>query len=116
MQFFQETTKYKDNIPGGIYLLDDGKSRMYAFIAAGSGAVKTFKAPITISTRGRTFKAVPNTFNYIMPGKELSKNLTWKVKGSKGDIYTVEKTEHGMVCSCSGFKFRGRCRHISEIK
>ena len=116
MQFFQETTKYKEDIPSGIYLLNDSKSRMYAFIPHGSDTVKTFKAPIAISTRGRTFKAVPNTFNYTMPGKELSKNPTWKVLGSKGDIYTVEKTEHGMVCSCSGFKFRGRCRHISEIK
>ena len=116
MQFFEETTKYKEDIPSGIYLLNDSKSRMYAFIPHGSDTVKTFKAPIVISTRGRTFKAVPNTFNYTMPGRELSKNPTWKVLGSKGDTYTVEKTEHGMVCSCNGFKFRGRCRHISEIK
>jgi len=116
MQFFQETTKYKESIPTGIYLLNDSKTRMYAFIPAGSGSVKTFKAPITISTRGRTFKAVPNTFNYIMPEKQLTKNPTWEVKGSKGDIYIVEKSENGMVCSCSGFKFRGKCKHISEIK
>lgn len=116
MQFFEETTKYKDDIPGGIYLLDDSKSRMYAFIAAGSDDVKTFKSPITISARGRTFKAVPNTFNYNIPAKQSSKNPTWEVKGSKGDVYTVEKTENGMTCSCSGFKFRGRCRHINEVK
>lgn len=116
MQFFQETTKYKEAIPAGIYLLNDSKTRMYAFIPAGSDSVKTFKAPITISTRGRTFKSVPNTFNYIIPEKQPSKNPTWEVKGSKGDIYIVEKSEHGMICSCSGFKFRGKCKHISEIK
>ena len=116
MQFFQETTKYKDEIPGGIYLLDDSKSRMYAFISAGSATVKTFKSPITISTRGRTFRAVPNTFNYVIPEKQSTKNPTWQVRGSKGDTYIVEKTENGMVCTCSGFKFRGRCKHISELK
>ena len=64
MQFFQETTKWKDAVPNGIYLLDDSKSKMYAFIKAGEKSVFTFKNPIRISTRGRTFVPVKNTFNY----------------------------------------------------
>jgi hypothetical protein len=115
MQFFQETTKYKEDIPSGIYLLNDSKSRMYAFIPAGSDTVKTFKAPITISTRGRSFKAVPNTFNYIIPGRELSKNPTWKVKGSKGDSYTVTVGSGKIHCTCSGFQFRKSCKHVKEV-
>jgi uncharacterized Zn finger protein len=37
------------------------------------------------------------------------------VTGSKGNKYTVEKTENGMTCTCSGFKFRGNCKHTESI-
>lgn len=114
MKFFAETTDYKDSIPNGTYLMDDSKTYMYAYIKAGDKSVFTFKKPIRIDTRGRTFKVVPNTFKYTMPG-EVNQNPRWEVKGSKGDIYIVEKTEHGLSCTCSGFKFRGKCKHLDQI-
>jgi hypothetical protein len=36
------------------------------------------------------------------------------VKGSKGDEYTVELSDKGNSCNCSGFQFRRTCRHIQE--
>jgi len=114
MKFFQETTKWTSDVPNGIYLMDDSKSKMYAYIKAGSKSVFKFKNPIRIDTRGRTFVAVKNTFDFSM--EEESTNRKWQVKGSKGDVYTVEETENGLTCSCSGFKFRGNCRHIKEVK
>jgi hypothetical protein len=113
MKFYQETTNWKDSIPNGIYLLDDAKSKMFAYIKPGSGAVFKFKNPIRIDTRGRTFKIVANTFNYSI--EEENADQKWEIKGSKGDVYTVEQTENGLSCSCSGFKFRGKCRHLSMI-
>jgi hypothetical protein len=115
MKFFEETTNYKDSIPNGTYLMDDSKTRMYAFVKAGSKYVFTFKNPIRIDTRGRTFKAVDNTFEYVMPQEGKSNNPRWEVKGSKGDTYIVEKTHNGLTCTCSGFKFRASCKHITEI-
>lgn len=115
MKFYQETTVYKDPVVNGVYLLNDSKTKMYAFVPGGTKSVKTFKNPIRIDTRGRTFVAVPNTFKYTLP-KEDQINLKWEVKGSKGDIYVVEKTESGMICSCSGFKFRGKCKHLDTVK
>lgn len=114
MKFYQETTDYKDAIKNGIYLLDDSKSKMYAYIRAGSKSVFKFKNPIRIDTRGRTFKPVPNTFDYKI--QEDNTNPKWTVIGSKGDVYTVEQTENGLTCSCSGFKFRGKCKHLAEAK
>ena len=42
---------------------------------------------------------------------------TWKVKGTKGDIYTVTRDTSGhYTCDCSGFGFRKYCRHVDEVK
>ena len=53
MKWFAETTDYRDSVPNGIYLLDDGKSKMYAFRARGTEAIKVFKNPIRMDMRGR---------------------------------------------------------------
>ena len=114
MKFYQETTVWSDNTPNGIYLLDDSKSKMYAYIRPGAKSVFKFKNPIQISTRGRTFKEVPNTFKFKIE-KPINQNPQWEVKGSKGDKYIVERTENGLTCTCAGFKFRGSCKHLSLV-
>jgi len=37
-----------------------------------------------------------------------------QINGSKGNVYTVELSDKGNNCSCSGFQFRRTCRHIQE--
>lgn len=113
MKFYQETTVWPDNMGNGIYLLDDSKSKMYAYIKPGATAVFKFKNPIRIDTRGRQFKAVKNTFDFVID-EPVADNPRWEVSGSKGDKYIVEKTENGMTCTCSGFKFRGVCKHTAQ--
>jgi len=113
MKFYQETTKWSSDVPNGTYLLNDSKSKMYAYIKPGSKSVLKFKNPIRIDTRGRTFVAVKNTFGYKI---EENTNRKWQVRGSKGDIYTVEESENGLICSCAGFKFRGACKHLASAK
>jgi len=115
MKFYQETTDYSDKIANGVYLLDDAKEKMYAYVAPGTGVVKTFKHPIRISTKGRKFKIVENTYNYVIPG-EHAEQPRWEVMGSKGDKYYVTQTEDGLSCTCSGFKFRGECKHVKQYK
>ena len=41
---------------------------------------------------------------------------SWAVKGSKGNEYTVSVTDGQWSCTCAGFGFRRKCRHIKEIK
>lgn len=41
---------------------------------------------------------------------------SWSVKGSKGNIYTVKLSQGVYSCSCPGYGFRRKCRHITEIK
>lgn len=50
------------------------------------------------------------------------------VTGSKGDVYTVHwgrlmearafetGAQYGWQCTCRGYKYRGTCRHIDEVK
>lgn len=40
----------------------------------------------------------------------------WQVEGSKGDKYTVSSNMGTWHCTCSGFGFRRRCKHIESIK
>lgn len=115
MKFYQEITVYKDNTINGIYLLNDSKNLMYAYVPPNSKTVKEFKQPIRIDIRGRKFKEVHNTFKYTIPSEAVI-NPRWEVRGSKGDIYIVERSENGLSCSCAGFKFRGQCKHIKDFK
>jgi len=74
-----------------------------------------FKSPLKLDVRGRKFREVPNTWGFF-PREDLkSISKSWTVKGSKGDEYTVSEDAGYLSCSCSGFKFRGKCRHIDSI-
>jgi len=41
---------------------------------------------------------------------------SWSVKGSKGNTYTVKLSQGVYSCTCPGYGFRRKCRHITEIK
>lgn len=115
MKFFQEVTQWADpNVPNHTYLLNDSKSKMIAYVKVGSREVFTFKNPIRIDLRGRKFREVPNTFGYKI-AKEKPLFPQWKVQGSRGETYIVEKTDQGLTCTCQGFKFRGDCKHVKTL-
>ena len=114
MKWFAETTDYKDSVPNGIYLLDDSKSKMYAF-KRGTGSIKVFKNPIRIDVRGRKFVVNPVQFKTGVKEQEPEGRF-WVVKGSKGDEYKVSELNGNYSCTCSGFKFRGACRHSESIR
>lgn len=114
MKWFAETTDWKDAVPNGIYLLDDAKSKMYAFRSA-RGDIKTFKNPIKIDTRGRKFQVNPVQFKTKLKEEE-PEGRYWIVKGSKGDEYKVSELNGNYSCTCSGFKFRGDCKHAKSVQ
>ena len=114
MKWFAETTDYKDSTPNGIYLLDDGKSKMYAFKPKGVGEIKVFKNPIRIDVRGRKFAVNSMQFETKLKEPEPEGRVI-EVRGSKGDIYQVIELNGNYSCTCSGFKFRGECKHIKEL-
>ena len=114
MKWFAETTDYKDSTPNGVYLLDDGKSKMYAFRPFGTGAIKVFQNPIRIDVRGRKFAINSVQFDTQLKEQEPQGRVI-EVTGSRGDVYQVIEVNGNWSCTCSGFRFRGDCRHVKEF-
>jgi hypothetical protein len=127
MKYFLETTIFSDGTAkNGSYYLSDDKSYMVAYKAPNQTEYKRFKSPIRIDKRGRTFKVVapgepdsvyitkPPDILLQTPSKPASNAI--QVSGSNGTTYYVTKNTNTYVCTCSGFQFRRKCRHIDSIK
>ena len=119
MKYFQEVTDWADsNTPNHIYYLSDDKTSMVGYIRTGTKDLFKFKQPIRIDVRGRKFKALdmkaePDSvyFKKTEPAKDVI-----IVQGSNGKEYHVEKIGNKYSCSCPGFMFRHKCRHIEGLK
>ena len=114
MKWYSETTAYTDSMPNGTYLLNDSKTKLYAYVSPGSGTPKQFKNPIKIDIRGRKF--VESSTQYKIVTQEEPEGRVWEVAGSKGDVYKVTELDGHLNCTCSGFRFRGDCKHVKSIQ
>lgn len=115
MKTLLETTEWPgaNNTNNHVYFLDDSKSKMFAYVKFGQGPPIRFKHPIRIDIRGRKFKDVPNTWKFDI--KEEPEGRVHIVKGSRGDEYQVTEVNGNLSCTCSGFRFRGDCRHVKAV-
>lgn len=115
MKWFAETTNYGDNIANGIYLLNDSKDKMFAFRSPATNTVKVFNKAIRIDLRGRKFVINAEQFA-VDVAAPVPQGRSWTVKGSKGDEYKITELDGMLACTCSGFRFRGKCRHEESIR
>jgi hypothetical protein len=115
MKCLREITKWEGNTPNHIYLLTDNKEKMIAYVKEGTTELFVFGAPRGFETRGRKFVEVPNTFGYVEPTVEVEVVQKWEFTGSKGETHTVKMVDDVLQCTCSGFRFRGKCKHIDEV-
>lgn len=103
MKAYKEITDW--TTPNHTYLLDG--TNLLAYIMAGDTNPFYFKNPIKgFDKRGRKFIELDDNPFEIKTSSSLR-----EVKGSKGDTYFVNDLEH--TCTCLGFTFRGRCKHVS---
>ena len=117
MKAFQEITEWDCEfvVPNHVYFLSDSKDKMYGYVKAGTGEIQEVKKPYRFHVRGRRFKEVPDIWNVTVDETEPVEGRNWIVAGSKGASYTVTENHGLWTCTCAGFKFRNRCRHVEEI-
>ena len=47
----------------------------------------------------------------------LLKDDEWSVTSTKGrNTYSIKRVNNNYSCTCSGFGFRGKCKHVDQIK
>jgi len=105
MEALRETTG--GLFPPHIYLVDG--NNLVSYIKSGETEPFYFKNPIKgFDKRGRKFATVTPS-----PFKVKKQSNLIEVQGSKGQVYSVDP--EAKTCTCSGFQFRGNCKHIKEI-
>ena len=115
MKVLLEITEWDTKTSNHVYFLDDSKSKMFAYVKFGRGKPFQFKTPIRLDIRGRKFRIVPDVYNLKLSRPEPEGRVI-KVPGSRGDEHTVTELNGNWTCSCSGFRFRGHCRHVKELR
>lgn len=95
------------DVPNHIYITNDSRSKLHGYVV--DGKLTEFVKPLQFDTRRRRFQTVEN--QWIQPDNSAT---TRTVTGSRGTVYTITIQDGQEHCSCSGFKFRGHCRHISS--
>jgi len=93
------------------YLLDGDKVLAYRQWHTGE---PIWGSPMRFDRRYRKFEPADlKLFGIVDAPENAALNALQAVKGSKGDTYYVD-TE-AKTCTCSGFKFRGKCKHIETL-
>lgn len=116
MKVLQEITEWSTRTPNHTYIVNDSKDKLYAYIKVGTKDLVELATPMKFYTSKRKFKEIPNYTGYI-PQEDIKPVSTeWRVTGSKGDVYTVREEQGHYSCTCSGFTYRGRCKHIESVQ
>jgi len=97
--------------PGGMYHVND--SGALVGYQPPNGEYKEFINPMKrFSKSRRKFRTLCNRNDASAPA--VPEGITWVVQGSKGTNYVVSDVEGKLSCTCPGFKFRRKCKHIEK--
>ena len=110
MEALREVTVWKVDYrqPNHIYLFDG--SKVVAYIKWGEGEPIYFSRPGWFDRRGRKF--VPADIKLFDKYEEQKSNLI-EFTGSTGGTYYVDPD--AKTCTCPGFSFRGKCKHVEKV-
>jgi hypothetical protein len=121
LKILQEVTEWKVQYrqPNHVYLvLGD---RAVAYSQWGESQPQYFQQPQRLDRRGRRFvEAAENSWGFDLSvgvtqePQQPPRGQTWQVSGSKGQTYVVSRDRDQWSCTCPGYVFRRKCRHVTE--
>jgi hypothetical protein len=115
LEILKETTVWSDGSNANhTYLLDGTK--IIAYAKSSDNSVQVLRTQIKIDKRYRTFIKAKHfgLQNLIKSTPTKSNTRVFKVK-SKEKEYFVELSDYNYTCTCTGFNFRGKCKHIDAV-
>jgi hypothetical protein len=100
--------------PNHTYVMNESMDKVFGYFKWNNpNDFKMFSKPMRFDTRYRKFKVLKR--NMYFEGTRSPRIKFGKLKVAKDHVYTVEESENGMVCSCIGFKYHGKCKHIDGV-
>jgi hypothetical protein len=115
LEILKETTVWSDGSNANhTYLLDGTK--IIAYAKSSDNSVQVLRTQIKIDKRYRTFVKTKHfgLQNLIKSTPAKSNTRVFKVQ-SKTKEYFVELSDYNYTCTCTGFNFRGKCKHIDAV-
>ena len=89
-----------------LYYVNDKGKLVWFQVGDYSRGLDKFSKPISFDKRGRKFTLIGKV-------PEEYDEVTIEVKGSNGQVYQVDPNKK--TCTCTGFKYHGKCKHLKSI-
>lgn len=116
LKVFKEVTEDWDvhyRLPNHTYLMDG--DRVVAYKPWHEDPIQHLSGKIKLDRRRRKFVELPFVASeWEMEEEQKAPSNIVVVEGSKGNTYEVDVEAE--TCSCPGFQFRGKCKHIEMAK
>jgi len=106
IRILRETTGVVDGFhyQPHLYYVNEKDKLVWFQVGDYSRGLDKYSKPKRFDMRRRKFEEIGTV-------PELHDHDVVQVSGSKGKVYTVNKSKN--TCSCPGYKFRGECKHLS---
>ena len=116
LEIIKETTVWSGDYQNcnHTYLLDG--SKIVAYVKSGTDEVQVLRTPLAIDKRYRTFiKAHHSGLANLSKSQPKDPDTkVFKVKSNTKE-YIVKVNKNRYSCTCTGYNFRGKCKHIDAV-
>jgi len=115
LEILKETTVWADSSNANHTYLLEG-SKIIAYAKFGGNDIQELRTQIKIDKRYRTFVKTKHSGLQKLIKKTPTKPNTSVFKVTSGEKeYFVELSDYKYTCTCTGYNFRGKCKHITAV-
>jgi hypothetical protein len=106
MIVMREVTNW--DTPNHTYIVDNSKSKLLGYIPVGQRTKVMFQIPMSFSNARRKFEIIERI-------EDEPDDTVTKITSESGNVYYVKNDNGSYSCSCIGFKYHGKCKHINQV-